>query len=109
LRQGASPERDHAGGRGKKLLTRPDVSFAFRLAGHLGERDPFALLDDMPERLLTYWQAWYLLEPWDWANKKALADSGYRPPRELTAAPGGKNGRFMTRRDVLDAVRRARL
>jgi hypothetical protein len=76
--------------------------FAQTLGLRFNEPDFWAILRDWPPSLVTYWHARYLLAPWDMANRKALAESKYEAPKELT-----RKGRFMTKREILESHRKA--
>jgi hypothetical protein len=43
------------------------------------------VLKTVPPHVLTTWRARYLLEPWDWENRMALAKAKYEPPDFIQA------------------------
>ena len=55
----------------------------------------------MPPRIFNYWQARYLLEPWDMENKRSIAKAKYKPPEEFM-----RENKYMTKEDILAAYRR---
>jgi len=71
-----------------------------RLGLRFGEPDFWSILNDWPAGLFEYWWAFYLLEPWDAANSKALAECKYQPPSLVT-----RKGRFMDNGELWDHVR----
>ena len=72
--------------------------FAQTLGLRFNEPDFWAILNEWPASLFTYWRARYLLEPWDAANTKALAN--YKPPSGLT-----RKGRFLTGAEITERER----
>jgi hypothetical protein len=54
-----------------------------KLGLRFGEPNFWKILNDWPPSLIAYWNAYYLLQPWDEANANALVMSGYKPPRGL--------------------------
>ena len=58
-----------------------------------GEPDPWAILEGWPPGLFEHWKALYLMEPWDAANGKALAEAKYKPPPGLFPT-----GRYLSHR-----------
>ena len=72
--------------------------FAQTLALRFGLPDFWAILD-WPESLLNYWQARYLMEPWDAENRLALLKMKHEPPTWLT-----RKGRWMNGREILSRL-----
>lgn len=76
--------------------------FAQTLALRFGIPDFWTIVNEWPPSLVAYWEARYLLEPWDAENTKALRDMKYRPPDAVL-----RSGRFMTGPEILNRFRGA--
>ena len=77
--------------------------FAQTVGLRFGIWDTDWILNEMPPRLFEYWRARYLLEPWDMDKKKAIAEANYKAPEWLT-----RNGRFLTRSEIVQGYRESR-
>ncbi len=80
-------------------MAQSDLRFAQTLALRFGIVDFWQVLQ-WPRELVAYWRARYELEPWDMANRLALAQAKYEAPKWLT-----RKGRFMTVEEVLASAR----
>ena len=56
-------------------MAQGDLWFAQTLGLRFNEPDFWAILEDWPKSLFVYWKARYLMEPWDFAGRQALANS----------------------------------
>ena len=74
----------------KKLREQHELWFAQTLALHFRIPDFWTILDEWPESMVTYWQARYLLEPWDAENRKALTECKYKAPDFEPVKHGGR-------------------
>jgi len=61
-----------------------------KLGLRFGLPDFREILERWPQSLFNYWQAYYLLEPWDMANSVALAECKYKPPDFYRARATGR-------------------
>lgn len=64
-----------------------------RLALRLGIAD-YRTLFDLPASVITHWQAYYDLEPWDMENLRALAQCKYKPPQYVVPGKPGPRRRL---------------
>ena len=76
--------------------------FAMTLGLHFGEPDFWKILREWPPSLFNYWNARYLLEPWDAANQKALIDAKYEPPADMF-----RTGKFVSDEEVEALLKRS--